>query len=113
MKGIEPSSSAWKAVALPLSYTRRLLVSFGVVGEVGLEPTKLTQRIYSPPPLPLGTFPLTPTETLSPRPSNERPRRQLSDRLSWALLMVTPRPSVNCKARLNVNLEGYAKVFFV
>ncbi len=28
-----------------------------LVGEVGLEPTKLTQRIYSPPPLPLGTFP--------------------------------------------------------
>ena len=25
MKGIEPSSSAWKAVALPLSYTREFL----------------------------------------------------------------------------------------
>jgi hypothetical protein len=24
VKGIEPSSSAWKAVALPLSYTRSL-----------------------------------------------------------------------------------------
>jgi hypothetical protein len=24
VKGIEPSSSAWKAVALPLSYTRKL-----------------------------------------------------------------------------------------
>jgi hypothetical protein len=35
VKGIEPSSSAWKAVALPLSYTR---IGFG--GEVGLEPAK-------------------------------------------------------------------------
>jgi hypothetical protein len=25
VKGIEPSSSAWKAVALPLSYTRKVL----------------------------------------------------------------------------------------
>ena len=66
VKGIEPSSSAWKAVALPLSYTRareaymraRLRQNFGailsrsaglpatvpqarwLVGEVGLEPTK-------------------------------------------------------------------------
>ena len=30
-----------------------------VVGEAGLEPAKLTQGIYSPPPLPLGTFPQT------------------------------------------------------
>ena len=49
MKGIEPSSSAWKAVALPLSYTRiRRSFSLAIhaivpvmVGEVGLEPTKL------------------------------------------------------------------------
>jgi hypothetical protein len=49
VKGIEPSSSAWKAVALPLSYTRKTkgLLSNGsadtrrrMVGEVGLEPTK-------------------------------------------------------------------------
>src|SRR6266478_7244305 len=61
VKGIEPSSSAWKAVALPLSYTRlqksedRMQVSeqlpsisdpcsrpsvLRMVGEVGLEPTK-------------------------------------------------------------------------
>jgi hypothetical protein len=58
VKGIEPSSSAWKAVALPLSYTRgagrhlddlrRLGQGLGrrdpcarrLVGEVGLEPTK-------------------------------------------------------------------------
>jgi hypothetical protein len=62
VKGIEPSSSAWKAVALPLSYTRagdqgrssegrrsgpanldnrsctQSLIP--MVGEVGLEPTK-------------------------------------------------------------------------
>jgi hypothetical protein len=50
VKGIEPSSSAWKAVALPLSYTRIAAhhtcnrTAFPdnavVVGEVGLEPTK-------------------------------------------------------------------------
>jgi hypothetical protein len=65
VKGIEPSSSAWKAVALPLSYTRvtqprrppslklrraAFAASPGspavaaqrrrLVGEVGLEPTK-------------------------------------------------------------------------
>ena len=69
MKGIEPSSSAWKAVALPLSYTRNSIELAScrisppsplgrrrMVGEVGLEPTKASQRIYSPPPLPLGTL---------------------------------------------------------
>src|SRR6201993_3365118 len=63
--GIEPASSAWKAAALPLCYTRLAKAALPhspllrrVVGEVGLEPTKpLQQRIYSPPPLPLGTFP--------------------------------------------------------
>src|SRR5689334_11020620 len=65
--GIEPASSAWKAAALPLCYTRQETRGSPelspcslrrVVGEVGLEPTKpLQQRIYSPPPLPLGTFP--------------------------------------------------------
>ena len=74
--GIEPASSAWKAAALPLCYTRapqRLMVTDltnglvmirrqnvfmrVMVGEAGLEPAKLTQGIYSPPPLPLGTFP--------------------------------------------------------
>ena len=66
VKGIEPSSSAWKAVALPLSYTRAREVPHAsppsprlrrlpsrsaglpaaapqarrLVGEVGLEPTK-------------------------------------------------------------------------
>jgi hypothetical protein len=55
VKGIEPSYSAWKAAALPLSYTRAVtqipaLCGKGnraeiwpfnlMVGEVGLEPTK-------------------------------------------------------------------------
>ena len=47
VKGIEPSYSAWKAAALPLSYTRitqdtTLLPSESkeVVGEAGLEPAK-------------------------------------------------------------------------
>jgi hypothetical protein len=39
VKGIEPSYSAWKAAALPLSYTR-VSTDGLVVGEVGLEPTK-------------------------------------------------------------------------
>ncbi len=58
VKGIEPSYSAWKAAALPLSYTRAAPLLIGetafakaglhdrvskkrkLVGEVGLEPTK-------------------------------------------------------------------------
>jgi hypothetical protein len=37
VKGIEPSSSAWKAVALPLSYTRFGTQKFGIrVSEHGL-----------------------------------------------------------------------------
>ena len=42
-----------------------------VVGEAGLEPAKLTQRIYSPPPLPLGTFPQR-VENLIGRPGRFR-----------------------------------------
>jgi hypothetical protein len=87
VKGIEPSSSAWKAVALPLSYTRELERSFSVRGPpspsgFGGQPSHspacqpkrrtgakaggggrtrtyegVSQRIYSPPPLPLGTLP--------------------------------------------------------
>lgn len=37
-----------------------------MVGEEGLEPSKLTQRIYSPPPLPLGTFPQSAFGNLTP-----------------------------------------------
>jgi hypothetical protein len=39
VKGIEPSSSAWKAAALPLSYTRIRLPKGCVVEGVGFEPT--------------------------------------------------------------------------
>ncbi len=39
VKGIEPSSSAWKAVALPLSYTRKAPHRSAVVEGVGFEPT--------------------------------------------------------------------------
>src|SRR5215217_3139923 len=81
VKGIEPSSSAWKAVALPLSYTRiglsnqrsairskpafsdgRLLITDGGGGRTRTY-EGVSQRIYSPPPLPLGTLPRTPTNT--------------------------------------------------
>src|SRR5712691_8727087 len=98
VKGIEPSSSAWKAVALPLSYTRELERALsnrdarlrpirlrpktgfgrqeaGFGGQVGWLASRsaagakaggggrtrtyegVSQRIYSPPPLPLGTLP--------------------------------------------------------
>ena len=41
VKGIEPSSSAWKAAALPLSYTRTipLMIREWLVEGVGFEPT--------------------------------------------------------------------------
>jgi hypothetical protein len=44
--GIEPTLPAWKAGVLPLNYTRN-----NVVEEVGFEPTKPKQQIYSLPPL--------------------------------------------------------------
>src|SRR5262249_46830878 len=86
VKGIEPSSSAWKAVALPLSYTRarealhasppsprlrRVAFAIGRLASRGAAGAKaggggrtrtyegVSQRIYSPPPLPLGTLPRT------------------------------------------------------
>ena len=43
MKGIEPSSSAWKAVALPLSYTRP--------GEMSNDEARMTKRSSPPPPI--------------------------------------------------------------
>src|SRR3569623_1011098 len=52
--GIETAYSAWKAAALPLSYTRRnssLSRAPSVVGEVGLEPTKAYARVFTVPPL--------------------------------------------------------------
>src|ERR1700738_1810502 len=77
VKGIEPSSSAWKAVALPLSYTRFEITEDGgrmstraicppsssvlypALGGGGRTRTYegVSQRIYSPPPLPLGSLP--------------------------------------------------------
>src|SRR5215467_649579 len=76
VKGIEPSSSAWKAVALPLSYTR-IRNQLSGISDQNLQPVRpdtwplipaggggrtrtyegVSQRIYSPPPLPLGTLP--------------------------------------------------------
>jgi hypothetical protein len=38
VKGIEPSSSAWKAVALPLSYTRNAYIQAESTGTAFLEP---------------------------------------------------------------------------
>ena len=37
MKGIEPSSSAWKAVALPLSYTRVEAMNYHAMGRPASE----------------------------------------------------------------------------
>src|SRR5699024_5752995 len=36
VKGVEPSTSAWKAEVLPLNYTRN--IGFEMVGKTGLEP---------------------------------------------------------------------------
>ena len=44
VKGIEPSPPAWKAGALPLSYTRESSHCKGSVGLVGLEPTTSTSQ---------------------------------------------------------------------
>ena len=46
VKGIEPSQPAWKAGALPLSYTR---ISWWK--RLDLNQCRRRQRIYSPPPL--------------------------------------------------------------
>ncbi len=54
VKGIEPSYSAWKAAALPLSYTREFQ-------KWGLQDSNLcrhSQWIYSPPPLTTRANPL-------------------------------------------------------
>ena len=50
--GIEPAYSAWKAAALPLSYTRgRGSVVTEWWRELDLNQRRLSQRIYSPSPL--------------------------------------------------------------
>jgi hypothetical protein len=60
--GIEPGYSAWKAAALPLSYTRAdpeytIRAAEGRWWEMqDSNLRRRSQRIYSPPPLPLGTI---------------------------------------------------------
>ena len=56
--GIEPTLLAWKAKVLPLNYTRELRLPHhlpAAAGKMveggGFEPPKLTQQIYSLPPL--------------------------------------------------------------
>ena len=52
MKGIEPSYSAWKAAALPLSYTRKQPVPTKNNGRCRIRTyVGVSQRIYSPSPL--------------------------------------------------------------
>ena len=42
VKGIEPSQPAWKAGALPLSYTRIIIILYKIlVEESGFEPLKV------------------------------------------------------------------------
>src|ERR1051326_656035 len=49
VRGIEPPSSAWKAAALPLSYTRK--PGGGWWRGLDSNQRRLSQRIYSPSPL--------------------------------------------------------------
>nr|CAI0337235.1 hypothetical protein SHINE37_41089 [Rhizobiaceae bacterium] len=50
--GIEPAYSAWKAAALPLSYTRGVMIrATEWWRELDLNQRRLSQRIYSPSPL--------------------------------------------------------------
>ena len=49
--GIEPVYSAWKAAALPLSYTRIFRSEDEWWRELDLNQRRLSQRIYSPSPL--------------------------------------------------------------
>ena len=51
VKGIEPSSSAWKAVALPLSYTRARHQDEEWWRRLDSNQRTLSERIYSPSPL--------------------------------------------------------------
>src|SRR5690606_5651675 len=58
-ESVAPTSRKSLAFPHPIPFLgfRPLGLETRVVGEEGLEPSKLSQRIYSPPPLPLGTFP--------------------------------------------------------
>lgn len=99
VKGIEPSSSAWKAIARPLSYTRPKRLSLLAYiqrtrslircssyssnkwwGELDLNQRRLSQRIYSPPPLTARASPLrNPQKWVSPPiPSNQSLRNSHS-----------------------------------
>ena len=49
--GIEPAYSAWKAAALPLSYTRDVRSEDEWWRELDLNQRRRSQRIYSPSPL--------------------------------------------------------------
>ena len=65
-----------------------------VVGEEGLEPSKLTQGIYSPPPLPLGTFPqraLSNRRTLVP-PMKDAGRNKSLRLVASSAVEGAPRP---------------------
>ena len=100
MKGIEPSYSAWKAAALPLSYTRKLRgQARAVFWWRGLDSNqrRLSQRIYSPSPLttraPLRNSP--PTRLLEKR-RTETPRRRAG--IPVAGVMVTSPLGVNLKS---------------
>jgi hypothetical protein len=60
VKGIEPSYSAWKAAALPLSYTRARPINYHgrKVASTAMRGTRTLMRVFVPPaPLPSG--PLT------------------------------------------------------
>ena len=96
VRRIELPSSAWKAVALPLSYTRRPFVAM-VVGEVGLEPTKAFASGFTVRPLcRSGHSPSAPPSRTSGRRNKNAP----PDGASLGPVMATrPTPVNEQKAR--------------
>ena len=54
--GFEPMTSPLPTVCSTPELQRHYFGGDVTVGQAGLEPAKLSQRIYSPPPLPLGTL---------------------------------------------------------
>ncbi len=104
VKGIEPSSSAWKAVALPLSYTRRsasILFSPSRGWWRGLDSNQRrhSQRVYSPSPL-ATRAPLRPKAVLS-TPSKPQKSATISARTHLVRIVLTkisdtpPRPPIH------------------
>ncbi len=98
VKGIEPSSSAWKAIALPLSYTRPTICGTNLRDsgiplslQWGVQDSnlrRLSQRIYSP-------SPLTTRETPRTHPHSAKGSRpRLLKHLDSALLLLTDLPAV-------------------